>query len=371
MIGLGFDPKWRRDDMPWMPKGRYRIMRDYMPKKGQLGLDMMLRTCTVQANLDFQSEADMVKKFRVSLALQPVAIALFANSPFVEGRPSGFLQLSQPHLDRHRPRPLRHAALRVRGRASASSAMSTTCSMCRCISSIATASTSMPAASRSAISWPGKLPALPGELPLHRRLGRPPDHRVPRGAAEDVSRDARRRRRPVAAALRAAGVLGRAALRSRPRSMRPGTWSPTGPRRSARRCGATCRGSGLDTPHRSRTLRDIALEILEIAREGLHRRARRDARGEDETHFLDPLFAIAGSGRTPAAELVEDYRTRWGGDIDPHLHRAGVLSFAAFSGRAAHRLHCRPASFETRRGFTAALLRMRNDFAGISNRPSS
>ena len=90
-LGLGFQPLWRRDDMPWMPKGRYDIMRDYMPKVGSLGLDMMLRTCTVQANLDFASEADMVKKFRVSLALQPIATALFANSPFTEGKPNGFL----------------------------------------------------------------------------------------------------------------------------------------------------------------------------------------------------------------------------------------------------------------------------------------
>ncbi|AYG94240.1 glutamate--cysteine ligase [Brevundimonas naejangsanensis] len=90
-LGLGFDPKWRREDIPVMPKGRYDIMRAYMPKKGKLGLDMMLRTCTVQANLDFDSEADMVMKFRTSLALQPIATALFANSPFVEGRPSGFL----------------------------------------------------------------------------------------------------------------------------------------------------------------------------------------------------------------------------------------------------------------------------------------
>jgi len=90
MIGLGFDPKSRREDVGWMPKGRYQIMRDYMPKRGSLGLDMMLRTCTVQANLDYQSEADMVKKFRVSLALQPVAVALFATSPFKESKPSGF-----------------------------------------------------------------------------------------------------------------------------------------------------------------------------------------------------------------------------------------------------------------------------------------
>ena len=91
MIGLGFDPLSRRDEVPWMPKGRYRIMRDYMPKKGRLGLDMMLRTCTVQTNLDYRDEADMVRKFRASLALQPVAVALFANSPFVEGKPSGYL----------------------------------------------------------------------------------------------------------------------------------------------------------------------------------------------------------------------------------------------------------------------------------------
>ena len=77
--------------MPMMPKGRYKIMTAYMPKVGTLGLDMMYRTCTVQANLDFSSEADMVKKLRVSLALQPVATALFANSPFTEGKPNGFL----------------------------------------------------------------------------------------------------------------------------------------------------------------------------------------------------------------------------------------------------------------------------------------
>ena len=89
-LGMGFAPTWRREDVHWMPKGRYRIMGAYMPKKGKLGLDMMLRTCTVQTNLDFASEADMVKKFRVSLALQPVATALFANSPFLEGRDTGY-----------------------------------------------------------------------------------------------------------------------------------------------------------------------------------------------------------------------------------------------------------------------------------------
>src|ERR1700744_3015330 len=90
-LGLGFSPIWRRDQVPVMPKGRYKIMRDYMPKVGKLGLDMMFRTCTVQANLDFASEADMAAKMRLSLALPPLANALFANSPFVEGKPTGYL----------------------------------------------------------------------------------------------------------------------------------------------------------------------------------------------------------------------------------------------------------------------------------------
>ena len=90
-LGMGFQPKWRREDMPWMPKGRYAIMRRYMPTVGKLGLDMMTRTCTVQVNLDFADEADMVRKFRTSLALQPVATALFADSPFTEGKLNGYL----------------------------------------------------------------------------------------------------------------------------------------------------------------------------------------------------------------------------------------------------------------------------------------
>ncbi|MCY7313208.1 MAG: glutamate--cysteine ligase, partial [Pseudoxanthomonas sp.] len=89
-LGMGFQPKWTRDDMPWMPKGRYQIMRNYMPKVGSLGLDMMKRTCTVQVNLDFSSEADMVKKFRVTLAHQPVATPQFADSPLTQGQPNRY-----------------------------------------------------------------------------------------------------------------------------------------------------------------------------------------------------------------------------------------------------------------------------------------
>ena len=91
MLGIGFQPKWSRDDISWMPKGRYQIMQNHMPKVGTMGLDMMLRSCTVQVNLDYADEADMRRKFRTSLALQPIATALFANSPFKDGKPSGWL----------------------------------------------------------------------------------------------------------------------------------------------------------------------------------------------------------------------------------------------------------------------------------------
>jgi len=89
-ISLGFRPDTRLEDVPIMPKGRYKIMREYMQKVGTLGREMMFRTCTVQTNLDFSSESDMVKKFRVSLALQPIATALFANSPFTNGKLNGY-----------------------------------------------------------------------------------------------------------------------------------------------------------------------------------------------------------------------------------------------------------------------------------------
>lgn len=88
-FAIGTAPVWGHDDMPVMPKGRYRLMTEYMGRVGTLGTQMMYRTSTVQVNLDFGSEADMVQKFRVALALQPVATALFANSPFLDGRPTG------------------------------------------------------------------------------------------------------------------------------------------------------------------------------------------------------------------------------------------------------------------------------------------
>ena len=171
-------PDKRRDELPIMPKGRYEIMLRHMPRVGTLGLDMMLRTCTIQVNLDYASEADMVKKFRVGLALQPVATALFANSPFTEGKPNGYQELPQPYLGRHRPGTAPACCRSCSRTASATSATATMRSTCRCISSSATANISTCAGQSFRDFLDGKLPALPGEKPTHEPTGptisRPP-----------------------------------------------------------------------------------------------------------------------------------------------------------------------------------------------------
>jgi glutamate--cysteine ligase len=288
-------------------------MRDYMPKKGRLGLDMMLRTCTVQANLDYLSEADMVRKFRVSLALQPVAAALFANSPFTEGRPNGFqsyrsLVWTDTDPDRCGMLPFvfedgfgfeRYIDYMLdvpmyfvyrNGQYIDASGQSFRDFMA------------------------GRLPALPGEVPL---IGDWADHLTTafpevrlKTYIEMRGADGGPWRRLCALPALWVGILYDGTALDAAADL-VADW--TDEEREAMRRDVP--RLGLDTPHRSRTLREISLEMLDIAREGLHRRARRSAAGEDETHFLDNLFSIAGSGRTAAAEMVEDFNTRWGGDI--------------------------------------------------------
>ena len=163
-LGVGFSPNWTLDETPRMPKQRYQVMTRYMPMVGKRGLDMMYRTATIQVNLDFADEADMVKKFRVSLALQPMATAIFACSPFTEGKPNGFLSMrSEVWRDTDRDRTGMLPFVFEPGMSFeryVDYALA-----CRCISSIATGATSTSPAPRSAISSPARLPQLPGELP--------------------------------------------------------------------------------------------------------------------------------------------------------------------------------------------------------------
>jgi glutamate--cysteine ligase len=315
MLGLGFDPKWRREDIPFMPKARYRIMRDYMPKKGQLGLDMMLRTCTVQTNLDYQSEADMVKKFRVGLALQPVVVALFANSPFVEGRSSGFLSYrSYIWTDTD---PDRCGTLPFVFEPDFGFERYVDYMLDVPMYFIYRDGRYIDASGRSFRDFmAGKLPELTNDVP---RIGDWADHLTTafpearmKTFLEMRGADGGPWRRLCALPALWVGLLYDSTALDAAYDL-IADW--TAEERAAMRCDVP--RLGLATPLRSRTLREIALEVLEISREGLHRRARRNMAGEDETHFLDTLFAIAGSGRTPAEELLDDFRTRWHGTIDP------------------------------------------------------
>ena len=164
-LGLGMWPDKRRDELPIMPKGRYEIMLRHMPRVGNLGLDMMLRTCTIQVNLDYASEADMVKKFRVGLALQPVATALFAHSPADRGQAQRLPRASAA-ISGKTPTRTAPACCRSCSRtASATSATATMRSTCRCISSSATANISTVAGQSFRDFLRGELPALPGEKP--------------------------------------------------------------------------------------------------------------------------------------------------------------------------------------------------------------
>ena len=314
-LGMGFQPKWRREDMPWMPKGRYRIMRAYMPKVGGLGLDMMTRTCTVQVNLDFASEADMVKKFRVSLALQPVATALFADSPFSEGRPNGFLSY-RSHIwtdtDPDRTGMLDFVFEDGFGYE-------------RYVDYLLDVPMYFSYRDGVYIDASGKsfrrfleggLDVLPGALPTLRDWS---DHMTTafpevrlkkylemRGA--DAGPWGRLCALPAFwvgllyddAALDAAWDLVKDFSNAERHALRDGV-----PRH------------GLKLPFRGASVRELAIEALKISAAGLRRRAARNAAGDDESRFLEPLLEIAESGITPAERKLELFHGRWGGSVDP------------------------------------------------------
>jgi len=314
MLGLGFNPKWTRQDIPWMPKGRYKIMREYMPKRGQLGLDMMTRTCTVQVNLDFSSESDMVKKFRVSLALQPIATALFANSPFTEGKPNGF-QSFRSHVwtdtdsDRCGDLPfvfedgfgferyVEHA-LNVP------------------MYFVYRDGTYIDASGQSFRDFlGGRLPALPGELPVLTDWNDHlttlfPEVRLKRYLEMRGADGGPWNRLCALPALWVGLLYDGTALDAAWDMVKDWTAEErAGLRRDVPRF-------ALDTPFRTGTVRDLARRTLDIAREGLRGRARLAGMGDDETFFLDPLDRTVDSGETLSTELLRKYQGAWGGDID-------------------------------------------------------
>jgi len=314
-LGLGYQPKWALEDLPWMPKGRYSIMKSYMPTRGELGLHMMQATCTVQVNLDFDSEATMVKMFRVSLALQPIVTALFANSPFREGKPSGYLSY-RSHIWTDTD-PDRCGNLPFVFEDGFGFERYVDYMLDVPMYFVYRNGEYVDASGQSFKDFlAGKLPALPGEHPTIKDWE---DHLTTAFPEVRLKKYLEMRgadggpwgRLCALPALWVGLLYDPAALDAAWELTRDWT------REEHDRLRDQVPAKALGTPFRSGTVGDVALGVLEIAHEGLARRQCLDGVGLDETRFLKPLFQIAESGLTPAEDLLFAYERRWKGNIDP------------------------------------------------------
>jgi glutamate--cysteine ligase len=314
-LGLGFSPKWTLAETPIMPKARYAIMRRYMPTKGRLGLDMMFRTATVQVNLDFASEADMVAKMRVGLALQPIATALYANSPFEQGRPNGYKSYRaeiwrdtdpdrtgllpfvfesgmgfERYVDYALDVPMYFVYRNGRYIDAAGASFR---------DFLAGKLEQLPAARPTFDDWADHLTTLFPDVRLKRYIEM-------RGADASSSLEGLvslpafwsgllydQQSLADASALIADWSLGEIeALRDRVPRL------------------------GLNAPFREGKAIDIAREAVAIAKGGLKRRAFLDLVGADERKYLAPLETIVEEGHSQADRLLSDYEDKWSGDID-------------------------------------------------------
>ena len=314
LIGLGFDPKWRREDMPWMPKGRYRIMRDYMPKKGNLGLDMMARTCTVQVNLDYASEADMAKKFRVGLALQPVATALFANSPFTEGRPNGFRSW-RAHIWTDTD-PDRTGMLPFVFEDGFGFERWVDYILDVPMYFVYRGGRYLDASGQSFRDFmAGRLPALPGETPT---LSDWADHMTTAFPEVRVKTFLEMRGADGGPWKSLCGLPAFWVGLLYDGTALDAAWDLVKDW-SAEERQALCTDvakHGFQARFRTGTVQDLALRALEIAQAGLSARRAFDKAGNDETGFLQVLHDRAAAGKSPADLLLDDFAGAWAGDID-------------------------------------------------------
>ncbi len=313
-LGVGFSPLWSLDETPRMPKARYGIMRAYMPKVGRLGLQMMFRSATVQTNLDFASEADMVRKFRVSLALQPVATALFANSPFADGKPHGWLSYrAYAWADTD---PARTGTLPFVFESGMGFERYVDYLLDVPMYFVNREGRYIDAAGQSFRAFmEGKLPALPGERPTladfeNHMSTAFPEVRLKRFLEMRGADSGPWHRLCALPALWVGLLYDDAALDAAWDLVRD--WAPE--EREALRL--TAPALGLRTPFRDTRMLDLAREVLAIARAGLRRRARASECGEDESRFLDVLDEIVDRGTTPAEELLRQWREDWDGDLD-------------------------------------------------------
>ncbi|RZW11462.1 MAG: glutamate--cysteine ligase [Rhodobacteraceae bacterium] len=314
-IGLGAAPHWTHDEMPLMPKGRYKLMDAYMRKVGTMGTSMMRRTCTVQVNLDFGSEPDMVQKMRVALALQPVATALFANSPFFEGQLNGHKSWRSRiwrALDDARTGMLPFVFEDGFG-----------------FESYVDYALDVPmyfvyrdgvyidALGQSFRDFlKGQLPAMPGEYPT---LSDWADHLTTifpearlKKFIEMRGADGGPWRRLCALPALWVGLTYDQGALDAAWDLVKGWDADT---RDALRVAASV--EALDADVNGISMHDLAREVVAIADAGLKSRAREGAGGllPDETHFLNALKESLDTGQVPADELIERYNTDWNGDV--------------------------------------------------------
>ena len=314
-LALGMSPEWTLAQTPVMPKSRYKIMTSYMPKVGTRGLDMMYRTCTVQVNLDFANEPDMVKKMRVSFALQPLATALFANSPFTEGRPNGQLSARSEiwrDTDNHRAGMLPFVFEDGMG-----------------VERYVDYALQVPMyfVKRGDVYHDvtgqdfralldGKLPGMPGERATISDWANHlstifPEVRLKR-FLEMRGADSGTPAHICALSALFVGLLYDDTALDAAWDVAK-SWSAE----QRQKLRDDVPAQGLDAIIGGRKLNDIAREVLAIARSGLARRARPGPGGRDETYLLDLLDERVARGRTAAQDLLDLYHGAWGGSVAP------------------------------------------------------
>jgi len=314
-IGLGAAPQWMHDEMPLMPKGRYKLMDAYMQRVGTMGQAMMRRTCTVQVNLDFASEADMVQKFRVALALQPVATALFANSPFFEGKPNGHKSWRARvwrDLDASRTGMLPFVFEQGFGfERYVQYALDVPMYF------VYRDGKYIDALGQSFRDFlKGELPALPGEKPT---LSDWADHLTTLFPEARIKQFMEMRgadggpwRRLCALPAFWVGLMYDQTSLDAAWDLVKGWDAET---REALRVAASV--DALQAEVAGVNMHDLAREVVAISHAGLKARARKGAGGliEDETHFLNALHESIESGQVPADELLAHYHGDWNGDL--------------------------------------------------------
>lgn len=314
-LGIGMTPEWSRADMPRMPKGRYRIMTNYMPKVGKLGLDMMYRTCTVQTNHDFSSEADMVKKLRVALALQPVGTALFANSPFTEGKLNGFLSFrSQIWTDTD---PDRSGMLPFAFEDGMGFERYTDYALGVPMYFLKRGDQYIDVSGLSFRDlMAGKLPGHPGERATISDWANHlstifPEVRLKRYLEMRGSDGGPWKRLASLAALWCGVLYDNASLDAAWEIVKDWTAAERQKLRD------DVPKLGFAASIRGRTLFEISGDVLALSRNGLVRRKRFDPGGQDETRYLEPLEDLHDRGITPAEELLEKFNGPWQHSIVP------------------------------------------------------